>query len=64
MYSLYELFVGGENISMLVLGPIIYAFSIYGTLYLVLIPFYALGKLFSKEKGIWEQIKTNFAVVI
>jgi hypothetical protein len=64
LYSLFELFFAGGNISMLVLGPIIYAFSIYGTLHLVLIPFYALGKFFSKEKGIWEQIKTNFAVAI
>ena len=61
LYSLYEFLFGREYISMLVAGPIIYAFLIYGTLHLLLIPFYVVGKLLTKEKRIWEQIKTGLA---
>lgn len=62
LYSLYELFFGGEFVSILVVGPIIYTFVIYGMLHLLLVPFYALGKLLTKEKGIWEQMNTSLAM--
>lgn len=63
LYSLYELFFGGEDISSLVVAPIFYAFAIYGALHVFLIPFYAIGKLLTKEKGIWEQIKGCIAAI-
>jgi hypothetical protein len=64
LYSLYELFFGGEYVSILVIGPLFYAFAIYGILNLILIPIYAIGKLITKEKGVWGEIKGSFAMAL
>jgi hypothetical protein len=61
VYAVYDFFVVREHASLLVIGPILYALTIYGILHWLLIPLAAIAGLFAREGGAWDQIKTSFS---
>jgi hypothetical protein len=62
LHSLYEFFVGGNHISILVISPLFYAISIFGALHLLLTPFYAFQKLFAGKRVTWDRSLHSLSV--
>lgn len=61
-YAVYEFILGREFVSILVIGPLFYTFTIYGLIEFLLIPYVAVASLSAGESEGWERIKTNFSV--